>query len=680
MRISLNPLDQPFKMTWYPDPWDGGTLPIEGQFTSSFQLTPDLIDGQGDPGLDKPEDLPKLGALPSQKIVTSVLGASLIIGGTEWVDNLASMDLMRPLNGETQGRLSLLSSVPSTLDPEKQGSIKAGQPLILGIEYAGLAPQTWQGWVVEPPKFQVIEGNVGSLEVRIGDLFLLKRQSENVSSEIYCGPLPRTTATAAQVFARVRGLPGTWGGEALVEGVSPDFVEGAPWEFLSSLYEVLDYDVRSSAAGSLAAFPRPTWNLEQALVIENYQAIEARLDSPAQLPYSQVIGYNSFERDLGFKTRSTQETDFSSWDPSNTEPWFRGNNTYRVIKSRFLGDTLVGETQETWGYLPNNTLLPQGSIPQGTTGPCGQYTPPPDVEQVTTRLDIIESRNTNLYFEPHISGGYVVTGRESSLEGWAAVDTVDGDTLIYFGPQEAIRENYGHFASPVPRVCPQYFPIYRTYSEITRWNRVKKENIVGVPEYQLTQRSKETWIKGTEEITEGQITQWLKVSETSSYDASLDRWIGGSNPQEQGDPPNAQFIRSLKVPVNIETTVILPEVESLVGPRLSKPVQFPNAYTDRDLIKATERFARETSGLALSIHLLLDPRIPVQPGTLIRYRRDDSTEIHGICWSVETNITGNQATQSVVIMRTFTEPALFAIRSNQGYVPRESVNYQDPCL
>ena len=679
MKISLFPQDNPLRLSWHPDPWNTLSLGVEGSFTSTFQETPVTIDGEGVPSINDPRNLPKLGALPSQKIVSSVLGASLVIGGTEWADYVVSLDLMRPLSGETQGRVSLVSSDPRILDPEREGTIRAGQQVSLTVEYAGIVAQELEGWVVEPPKFQIVDRSLGSLEVRIGDLFLLKRQADNGALEAYCGPLPRTTATTAQIFARVRGLPGTWGGEALVEGVSPDFVEGAPWDFLSSLYEPLNYDVRSTASGELAAFPRPPWNLDQALVINSSQAIEAKLDSPLQLPFSKVVGYNNFDRDLGFKTRSTQQSDFSTWDPSNTEAWFLGNNTYKVIKSRYLGDTLIGETVETWGYLPNNTLLPSGSIPQGTTGPCGDYTPPPEVEQVTTRLDIISIRNTNLYFEPHISGGYVVTGRESSLEGWNSVTGDNGDTEIYFGPQESVRENYGHFASPVPRVCPQYFPLYRTYSETTRWARVSRSQVNGIPNYQLTQRSKETWVKSTEELTDGQISQWSKVSEDSSYDAELDRWIGGSNPQEEGSPPNAQFIRSLKVPVQLETEVVLPELEALVGNRTSKPVQFPNAYTERDLIVATERFARETSGLAFSVHLLLDPRVPVQPGTLIRYQRDEETEIHGICWTVETNISGNLGTQSVVLLRTFTEPALFAIRSNQGYKPSETVNYQEPC-
>jgi hypothetical protein len=128
--------------------------------------------------------------------------------------------------------------------------------------------------------------------------------------------------------------------------------------------------------------------------------------------------------------------------------------------------------------------------------------------------------------------------------------------------------------------------------------------------------------------------------------------------------------------VSLEVSVRLPELIELFGDRKSKPVSFPNSFTQKELLKATERYAREVSGMAYAIHLKIDPRVPVRPGAQIIYKRG-SQEIHGLAWSVETNISGPVATQSVILMRTFTEPALYAFR-NEGFLPNQQ-DSGNPC-
>jgi hypothetical protein len=585
------------------------------------------------------------------------------------------MNLMRPMSGEVEGVLTFGARDWTLLDPQVHKEIRAGSQVFLRVHYAGLSVELMPlGYILEPPKFRLLEGTIGTLSIRVGDLLALKRQSD-ADIEPYCGPIPRSTSQAAQIFSRVRGLPGVWGGDALVENLSPDFIEGPPFDFLKSLYEGLDYDVRSALDGTPIAIQRPRFNPLTALVLDSSQVIEGELDSPQSIPFSTVRGYNQFDRDMGFRQREENTTDFSNWAPGNTSPWYDSSNTYQTQKDLYLGDTVINQIIETWGYIPLNSLVPSASQ-TATSDPCGNPIENQNpVEPVLTRLGIVEREITRVNFEPHISGNFLINSQETQKEGWRVFTNPDGDKVLSFGPISASRLSYGHVATPAEGICPQYWPLQRTFTERLDWNQVSvtTEN---PPEYQLVQKQTEKWTQGTQGIAEGQILSWVSQKSSSSWDPQSRQWIGGALPVEEGSPPLASFVRSYKVPVSLEGSVRLPELVELFGERKSKPIQFPNCFTQKELLKATERYAREVSGMAYAIHLKIDPRIPVRPGAQVIYRRG-SLEIHGLAWAVETNISGPVATQSVILMRTFTEPALYAFR-NEGFLPNQ-LDSGNPC-
>lgn len=656
-------------------------LPIEGEFISPNPPVPPAIPGEGPPNINDPATLAKLFPKPSQRIVVSLLSLEFKVEEQDWSNNVVSFDLMRPMHGETQGVVELRSGRSvRLLDPAATGKFKAGSKVSLTVNLPNQSvPLLLGGYIVEPPKFRVEEPNIGALSLRIGDLFLLKRQSETGLIEPYCGPLPRTTAEAASIFARVRGLPGVFGGEALVENINPDFIEGAPWDFLSSLYEVLDYDVRSDINGNPLAVPRTKFNPQTALILEEYQVLEASWDAPQSLPFSKVPGYNTFDRSLGFRVNETTREDFSKFNPSNTEPWFTSNNTYEVVKTTLLGDTAVQVVTQTWGYLPNNTLVPPSGLPTPDTGPCGEFIPPPEVI-VTTRLDIIQTKTYRAYFEGHASGAYIITATEETVEGWNTYQDEDTNTILYFGQLEASKSTYKHQAVINEGVCPQYWEVVRTGEEKFTYARVSVAEFQE-PVFQLTSKQSVTWAESEEVVGEGQVRTWKSSKSSQSYDAKTARWSGGELPVEETlNPPQAQFIREFKVPVSLEIETLYPEFQELFGDRPSKPVQFPQAYTNRELLTATERYARESTGLAYSIHLIVDPRVPIRPGAPIIYKRPGTQEVHGIAWSVEFNCTGSQISQSVILMRTFTEPALLAIRNNPNFIPPTSQSLSSECF
>ena len=666
--------------------WGTGVSPGGLGFTAEF-ISPNAglgaeVPGEGVPDPMDPRTLRKLPAIPSKRVVVSLLGSTFEVEGKDWSDYVTAFDLVRPMNGETQGVIELRTGRNlDTLNPAYETSFSAGKSINLSIKLPGqVVPLLLNGYIVEPPKFKIDNRNVGALSLRIGDLFLLKRQSETGKVEPYCGELPRTTAQAAQVFAQVRGLPGVWGGEAIVENVNPDFVEGPPWDFLSSLYEVLNYDVRTTSQGVPIAVPRTVFNPDTALVLEDYQVSEAEWDSPSSLPFSVVPGFNNFNRDLGYRANDTVREDYSRWNPGDTRAWFISNNTYQIIKTTTLGDTPVQVVTETWGYIPNNTVVPSDAVPSNTVGPCGEFIPPPQVEAVTTRLDLIQTQTYRAYFEPHLSGSYVIVGTETTTQGWNTFQRANADTELYFGQLEGSRETFIHTAIQSEGVCPQYWDVVRVASEELAYGRVSVgENTE--PEFRLTARTRTNWAESTEEVSEGQVQEWKSTKVTERWDVSTARWIGGELPDGSSlSPPSATFINSFKVPVRLEVETQFPELTALFGEREAKPIQFPNAYTTRDLLVATERYARETAGLAYSIHLLVDPRVPIRPGAAIRYKRPGQNEVHGLAWTVEYNVTGNQATQSVVLLRTFTEPGLAAIRNNPDYLPVSQVDAGNPCI
>ena len=664
--------------------WDhaefAGSLSLTGQFSSTFTEPVASQPGVGTPSIDDPDSLVKLGPIPSQRILTSVTDLTVLIDGVDYAEFCVGLDVMHPLSGETQGTITLASSNMQALDPYFQPSLQAGKTAEIRAEFAGIpVPVLLGGYIVEPPQYRVRDRNVGELRLRVGDLFLLKRQSENYALEAYCGPLPQTTAQAAQIFTRIRGIPGTWGGEALLEGANPDFVDGPPWDYLQALYEVLDYDVRTTRQGTPVALPRPVWDTSRAIRLDPSKVIEGNLDSGVSKPYSVVTGYNTFERNLGMRQRSTEETDFSGWDPANTEPYFVSNNTYRVIKTNWLGDTPTQEVVETWGYLPDNSIVPDGSIPGPETGPCGEFIPAPEVQPVTTTLRVIQTQRSVVYFEPHLSGNFLIVGRETQTQGWSEFTNAQGDTQLYFGDLASSRETYAHRPVEAPRVCPQYWAILRNYTSKVSYSRIKPEGSQTEPVYQLTTRETDIWTQNNTQLVEGQVEEWTLNRTTEAYDASTGRWTGGPSPATQGTPPSAGFIRAYKVPVTLESRVELPELVRLFGVRESKPVQFSSAYTQTDLTRATDRYARETAGLAYSVHLVLDPRVALKPGDRVIYEREPGLEIHGLVWTQEVNLTGPQATQSVVLLRTFTEPSLVAARERAGYTPETQFDLGDPC-
>lgn len=661
---------------WTPPELAGG-LDVAADFISSNPTVPDPVPGIGAPDPFVPDSLPKLHPINSKRVVVSALGLSLSIEGQEWGQYVTAFDLVRPMNGETQGVIELRTGRGlNLLDPSFQPVLKAGSSANLQIELPGQSvPLLLGGFIVEPPKFRIDGTNVGNLSIRVGDIFLLRRQSETGRIAPYCGELPQTTAQAAQIFARVRNIPGVFGGEALVENINPDFIEGAPWDFLSSLYEVLNYDVRTTIRGVPIAVPRTVFDVNTALVLEDYQVTEADLDSPVSLPFSKVPSYNSFNRSLGFRVNETTATDFSSWNASNTLPWFDSNNTYTETTTTTLGDTAVQTITKTWGYIPNSLIVPSSGL-TGSTNPCSDDTP---ASPVSTRLDIIQTRVFRAYFEPHISGGYLVTGTEENIDGWNTYQNESGDTVLYSGRISNKRVTYTHTPVEDNRVCPQYWNILRVGTEETSYARVELAESTE-PTFQLTARTLENWKENTEEIIEGQVRSWTKNGSNQFYDAGSKTWISGATPtEEDANPPTAQFINTFKVPVNLEAETTFPELERLFGERESKTIQFPNAYTNRELLTAADRYAGESAGLAYSLHLIVDPRVPINPGAAILYKRPGGSEVHGLAWSVEFNCTGSQITQSVVLMRTFTEPSFSAVRNNPLFIPSPSVSSVNPC-
>ena len=655
-----------------------GSVDLTADFVNPNPVVPPPDPGIGSPDPSDPSSLPKLYPVNSKRVVVSILGASLLIEGVQWGSYITSFDLVRPMNGETQGVVELRTGRGLTvLDPTFQPSLKAGSHVEFKITLPGQeVPLLLGGYIVEPPKYRIDGTNVGNLSIRVGDIFLLKRQSETGAIDPYCGELPQTTAQAAQIFARVRGLPGVFGGEALVENINPDFIEGPPWDFLSSLYEVLDFDVRTTVRGVPIAVPRTVFNVDTALVLEDYQVSEADWDAPTSLPFSKVPSYNNFNRSLGFRVNESTEVDYSGWNAANNTPWFESNNTYTETTTTTLGDTAVQVRTRTWGYIPNSTVIAAENL-SGSSSPCGGDTP---ASPVSTRLDIIQTRTFRAYFEPHISGGYLVTGTEENIEGWDTYQNGDLDTVLYFGQLTNKRVTYSHTAVEDDRVCPQYWNILRVGTDETSYSRVSVADNTE-PAFQLTARTQERWAESTEDITEGQVRSWKKASTNQTYDVEAQKWVGGAIPvQEEPNPPSAQFINTYKVPVNLEAETTFPELVRLFGERESKPIQFPNAYTTRELIVSANRYARESAGLAYSIHLLVDPRVPIQPGTAIRYRRPGGSEVHGLAWTVEYNCTGSQVSQSVVLMRTFTEPSFSAVRNNPGFVPTANTSAANPCI
>jgi hypothetical protein len=465
----------------------------------------------------------------------------------------------------------------------------------------------------------------------------------------------------------------------VVENLNPDFIEGPPWDFLASLYEPLNYDVRSSLNGETVAVPRGSFNPRTALKISSEQALEGYIDSPVSKPFSVVRGYNSFSRGKGFEVKQPQYSDFTRWDPANTAPWFITNNTYTITKQLQLGNTLVQEIVETWGYLPNNTVVPTGSRPGPSEGPCGEFIPAPELPTITTSLTKIAERTTRLFFEPHVSGSYLVNRSVETLEGWSTYRLENGDTKLYFGPLEGYQVSYQHDVVPQELVCPQYWDVVRVSSEAYRYNRVALAEF-GEPEYRLTQREVEAWSREGELTAEGEAIQWTRAGESSAYDTANARWVGGAaTVAPQDSPPQGQFIGPLTVPTNLEAVIEFPELVALFGRREAKPIQFSNAYSYRDLGTAIDRFAREAAGLAYAVSLVIDPRVPVRPGASVEYTRPDGSVVHGLAWAVEYNCTGVELTQSVLLMRTFTEPGLLSQRNNPRFIPGAPVDVQNPC-
>lgn len=657
--------DKPLWLTWG---LGGEGLPLTADFQSVEFEAREAEPGEGLPRYDDPDSLYRLPSGFSDHIVTTVQGATVVIGGQPWDQWVTSLDCATPLNGPVVGAITLLSPMET--------AIKSGDRVNLAIMLPGVTVGLLaEGYVTEPPKAKWADGLVGTT-VAVGDILEYRRATDTGRIEPYCGPLPRTVSEAADVYTRARGLPFVGGGDLLVEGITPDFVEMAPHPFLSELYAPLNTDVRTSSDGTIIAVPRLPFDRERAILITAAQALEVDFDSPAFPAYSRATAYNNFDRDLGLKTDTQETSDFSGWDASNTEPWFLSNNTYTLTKKAMLGDTAIQTTVETWGYMPNSSVVPK--VEGARQDPCEPNQETPDVP-ISTRLDVISLDTEVLAIEGHISGAYVVTGVDSYRDGWGTYANADGDTVLYNGQLESRREEYQHTVEVGSRVCPQYWPVLRVAKRATRYSRVAWAE-GEQPTLQLVSQLSELWEQSTEAVGEGQVKEWRAVSTTRTFDSKAGRWVGGNSDTGRAfSPPFAQFVGSAKVPVQLEVSLEFPEFRELFGDREAGPIRVPNAFTSEALTRALERQIRESTGLAYGLMLVVDPRLPLRPGASVIYEREGGSRVEGIVFSREFNVSGTEVTQSVVLMRSFTEPGLAAVRNRPGFTTSASVSNANPC-
>ena len=636
--------------------------PVTGENGYESPLTP-LVPSQPvqTPSGEEPFDATKLRKvfpLRSATVSTRVSGASLVIGGRDYSPLLLSFDFSQVLTGSRGGSAKVVLNRDDAPVTEKLGS-----PVRLSYTVGSETVLLCQGYLVETPSAVWVEDNLEQVTFRIGDILRYRATAQDEARRPYCGPKLRFAGGLAREFGRRRYLGNQVypQGQRLRETPGSGFLEQDPFSFLQELYAPTDHDVTTDPEGAITIKPRSPWGSATPL---NYrETIDQQIDTAAIPPFTMAVVDAKYQTDERARYRTeTFESVSNDFSEGNTTPYYLRGPTRTKTKIRYLGGSEVWRQDRVFGYLPVDKTA---ELPT-TLDPCDLD----DLAQqgVTFEYGLVKTTTKRVNFRTHNSGQYLVNGSRTQTTGWGSYKTIATGFFekevykLYYGVLDDEIETVRPRTVKDSRVCKKDWPNFTRYRSVLQYERIPGVPIdlgdgftaASVPILGLVSEEVERYKPDrAQEVEQGESRSWQLERDSGAWNKTEQLWVQQPRQTLSVDPPSTRFLRGERTSINLTRSPWLPALAQEFGAIVSKPMAVPYAYTQDDLVSYGVRYMRDTAGLSNAALVTVSPRVPFVPGQSILYTNKRGVALPYTVWSVEHNQTGQQATQTLMLIREY---------------------------
>lgn len=602
--------------------------------------------GYTTPNFD-PDLLPRLTTQPSDSLLTAVETTQFLINGTDYGDHVLSADYARPIAGAGTGQVRLNCFVQGSPLTITYDTFKPGMRFQWFQCWKGVCRRVQAGWLIKAPKIDTSDTNLVTCTLELGDELELFANRHQEPDRLYCGRAPKTAGEAARIYATYNRLKTTSYpvGHALIEPPQK-FVNETPWDFLQLLYSPVNHDVRCSKTGFIEVVNRPTYNPDLPNPTLSHLSV---LETPTEFtnrykPYTRVRVTNQF-LEVGDFTPKIRTRKTTNGNPENTNPWFQNGYTETITTTYTVGGTLTYSKEEFYGYVPTTFPVPKSET---STDAC-------DTSTLETEFRLITTKTYAATYSPHQSGAYLVHKKENWLDGLKVYDDPTDSTqyLLYDGPQEYSVEHFTNVAQINNKVCAKDYLHYKLRVEKQEFKLNDTNELILVSNSLETYRANGRNPGETDfYIGPGQI--WERFYTQGSIDDESGLFINQPVQNEiDVTPPNSEWIRPNTRDIQAFLEYESPYLTRTYDEATSPPVSAPCCFRRSHLATFADRYLREQYGLANAITVTIPFRFNLVVGTIIEYQHSDGTVLPYLVYAEETNQTGNVATRSLTLIRTY---------------------------
>jgi len=590
--------------------------------------------------------LPKLTNFPSKVFNLGIDGVELFINGVDFSGTVYSLDWSVPVNGVSQGSLTLRQAVGFNIDPDTNG-ITQGSTVQISIRPTKLYSELLTNcFVIGNPTYTLNQDGEYELGLEIGDeLALLSESARNRT--LYCGLPARTTQELATIYANTNGLRTRVFpvGHAIQEASTNNFLTESPFEFLSSIYGPINRDVRCSPRGAIVFPVRRDFDLSLATVLSYRDVIESSNNfSGYYEPFTKVKVSNNFDLLLPFEF-SNRATRQIQGNPENKKPWFQGGYQEIVTTSTSLGDTDVYIREDTYGYVPTEARPWDKALVD--EDPCA-------IGAFTTAFQLIGTKIKALSYYAHPSGSKIVSRVQTWVNGLQIYQITD-EGSPNFEDYDLFNglisyENVTYVNSPQPNVdvCSKDWQIVQTNvrredyklseDRILFFSGWVQENYSPSGTSSLLGQSSFTGVDQT----------WIQTLDQGEYDEAGGFWVIQPTQTEVGvNPPGATIISPVTQNITNFSELTLSEFQELEP----IPLNAPFCYNKDQLDTFAFRYLTEQYGMSKSIMVTVPFSNTLGLGDSVVFEDRNGIRKNFRVWRIEVNLTGKQITKSLVLLR-----------------------------
>lgn len=560
------------------------------------------------------------------EFINTVASIEVTINRVDYTKCFDSFDATYPLNGSTIGTLKLIEVYPFDLDSI---AIEGDEVIIT------LNSDKYYFRVINTPKYYE-DNEAYKLDINLGDELELFSNSIRIKPK-YCGAIPDNSGAIATLYAQLLGLrtiksmPYGHIIKDKTDGFNMALANESIWDYLSSLYAPIDYDVRTAFNGQVEVKPRPYFDIANSLSINAINCITVESLSGNFEPLTRIKVSNNYSiiKPLTIETKTFRSI---TGDASNTKPFFQNGYQETLETHTYLGDTLIYKKVENWGYVPtdaqpwNNSQVNPGVCETGFTSTVFQL--------IATKTDSV---TYSAYYD-----SYLIDKEEYWDRGLELVESSGSYTLVnrlneyriktYFNrPQPSIsvcKKDYIHLSlrirEDVYKIVNDVFSHY-SFDDISY-------TLVGSSITDLDAYS------GVGDV-------WNSINSKGEYDSNAGKIITQPIVENLADPPNARVI-SPKTENYINYFTYSLGTDTRITPNT---VDAPFCYDLEQLETFARRYLLEQYGLSNSIQIELPYTHPAKLGSSIRFTDSKGVTKNYVVHHLEINAS-DKVTKTLTLL------------------------------